>query len=543
MKLFLTQKKTIVLSLVFAFASLTSSYSQSNAIAWEADQAPFKTGYIAGMQVIKSDSNNVFFYCNTDINREEDRVGNLVQKSNHFIVKHDKRTAVNTSVEINLKVNEFKLTMLNYFYIDNAFHVFTYYQNRKQKKLYVFHETFNVDKLESNNDINKVAEIDLKVEKGFYLDETSLFVVYQNNHFLFRYSCSTSRGKFFGLEVLDKKLNREWGNYSMALTEVGINFESGYQIDKDGNVYAIQRNFEKEKDVYKHFDRSRVWVVCYPKGGGEPRSMVMILKDDNFITSEQLTVNEKGNPICAGLYSKPGTTSAVGAFSFVLEPLLAKIISVNLKEFAPSLVTKGLDDKLTNVDLKKIINKKDFENDFFYRIDSIHFRKDGSFDLVAQKYKLIIETVRTQNGVTVTYYHYYDDLYVLNYNGDGSVRWVQKIPKYEYVIDLDRLIGGYFLSYDKDENMNFIFNITNEKQVFLKLIREAKTVSIRLDKDGNESFKELVSDSKIANIICPVYCFKQDDNTNIITRFQYLNAPINIGYKYNSLTFGELKNK
>lgn len=527
--------------------------AQQNSINWSMPQEPMKAAQVNDLKLMKSDDQFIYFYCYTNyplLAREINDFRSDLQHPIFFLIRHDKSTGKNQNFTIDLKDKNKKMKLLSYSYGNNKFHLFTYFHNKQDKKIYIFHESYDIDKQCSNNDVNKITEIDLSKDIVMSFDERNIFVNYINNRYLLRYSLKTTKGKFFGLELFDEKLQSEWSNPVMAETEAGYNFESDYTIDKKGNVYALQRNYENKTDISKHYEKSRVWAVYYPKGGGLPKSMVVLLKDDNFITSVQLSLNEKDQPVCAGLYAKRGTSSAVGCFSFLIEPQLEKIIAVSTQAFTQTLITKGMSDKMKNEALKNILKEKEFDEDFAYITDSIHYRKDGSFTLIAQKYKRVISITGSRyihssnlslNNINQRKdYYFYDDLIVMTYNADGSIRWVQKIPKYSYVIDMDHMLGNYFVSYDKDENMNLIFNITNEDDIIFSFIREAKTVMVTLDKDGNEKFRELESNSEIANTICPNFCI-QHDNTISLTRYDYLNHKMYLGYKYNRVTFGDIK--
>jgi len=524
MKTLLKHHKLAVFLALFLISSLFSSlFAQKDSIKWGIEQDYLIKGFIGNIEILKTDSNNIYFYCSAE----------KATSWSYFIVKHEKKTGLNSICEIQLKTKEYKLNLLRRIYSDNTLHIFSTYYNKKLDKLFVFHETYNTEMMQSNNDIGKLTEIDYKALAPGGASLQNLDFEYLNKRFLFRYACKTKKGQVFGLEVFDRKLTKEWSNPSIALTETGVSYEGNYQIDNEGNVYALQRNYENEKDVNKHYERSRIWAACYPKGAGEPKSIALILKDDYFITCKQLSVNEKGEVICAGLYSKPGTTSAVGCFSFVTEPLLAKIKSVNTKEFSTEMLIKGQDAKMQQKEIMKILSKKDFDKDFIYTIDSIHFRKDGGFNVVIEKYK----KEEIVSGNFAADYYYYDDLWVLTYYADGSINWVQKIPKYEYIKDFWP-VGSYFLSYEKNENMTFIFNLINYRSS-----SKSKTVRMTLDKGGKESFMELAENSNVEQLILPKILFKQDDNTLILFRSSCGSMFEALAGKKNKITFGELNLK
>lgn len=532
MKKQIKEFRILVLLVVFLVAGSASMFAQTDLIKWGVEQEYTKKGLMYDMKIIAVDSSNIYFYA--------DYLKVLSYKG--YLVKHEKSTGLNTLVELKSEVNEYTLEPLLRKYYGNQYHEFSSYYNKKTSKVFIFHQTYNLAKLEPNNDIKKVAEVDFnELSGGSDFSKSNCFLVFDNNQFLLRYSCEAKKKKVFGLEVFDLSFQSKWKNSSFAETEEGVNFESDYKIDDEGNVYAIQRNYEDEKDVNKHFERSRVWVVYYPRNGGASKAIPLILKDDKFITKQRLIVNKAGDVVCAGLYANPGTISAVGCFSFLLESKMASIKSVNTKEFSAEILIKGKDFKTADKSMDKIVSKKDFDKDFIYLPgDSVYCANDGSFSITYEKFKSFSQ----RNGDLRTNSLYYDDLFVLTFLQDGTIKWIQKISKYEYVENSSEYlvlngseIAQYFGYYDQQNNLHFIFNLYNEDTSSKK----ASTVEITLDTNGNEKFRELNADPEVAGITCPKYFFKVDNNTVVTTKYYYKILLEGVGRSKNKITFGELK--
>lgn len=520
----------VKVALFFFFSTLVGTlYSQTTAsVGWDAEQTKFEGGFIDDLAVLKSTPDHIYY----KIKAYKSMLTSGVVHC--YIVKYDRKNADYTSFDLtNYDGDNEKLNFLNCDTLGGKIHSIRYFHNKKTKKLYLFAESFDYVNMKADGEMKKISEIDL-AERGSLVDK--MFVYFNNGRMLFRYACEDKHGKFYGLEVFDSKLEREWGTYEMASTEKGYNVESNYVIDNEGNVYGIQRNFVKESDVFRHFDRSRIWAVCYKKSGGAPVSLPLILKNDYFVTSAQIGIDSKNQLICAGLFAKPGTESAVGSFSFVIEPKLAKLVSVQTTDFTLALITKGSDEKKKDKDLRDIVEDKDYDKKFGYKLNEIYFHTDGSFDLVAEKYYAIFIT---RNDITTKYY-YFDDLWVLNYNADGSSRWIQKIPKYEYVQNFYYDAGGYYLKHRADGSMKFIFNLINFKKKFLVEKPFGTTVSITLDKAGNESFNELITDNDISTTFVPKYTFAEDDNNYILIRSNNVKTSIPFFSKHNNLVVGRL---
>src|ERR1035437_8626140 len=153
MKTLLRQHKLVIFLSLFLISSLFSSLSaQKDSIKWGIEQEYLKRGIVANIEILKTDSNNIYFY----------GYAYKVFKSSFFIVKHEKKTGLNSICDIQLKTKEYELNLINHVYADNTLHIFSTYYNKKLDKLFVFHETYNIEKLQSNNDISKLTEIDYK---------------------------------------------------------------------------------------------------------------------------------------------------------------------------------------------------------------------------------------------------------------------------------------------------------------------------------------------------------------------------------------------
>jgi len=61
-------------------------------------------------------------------------------------------------------------------------------------------------------------------------------------------------------------------------------------------------------------------------------------------------------------------------------------------------------------------------------VRNIFYKDDGGFVLVAEQYKLV---TRTDSKGNVHYIYYYCDVACLNFNADGSLKAMTKIPKYQ----------------------------------------------------------------------------------------------------------------
>ncbi len=516
-------------------SNLNAQITSSNIdVKWSEELHPVKSRFMEDMGILKSDENYIYYLWNTDLGDTYNQF--MWSTSVEYLVKFDRKNNKNTLVELKLKTDRVKRNVIKVSLIGNSIHVISTLIDKKQKKCYVLDETVDMETFKLKNDAHKISEIDYNGIKG--IDEKKIYVNFSiyKDRILFDYNFDSSIGSYYGFEVFNKPMSSEWKFKDKAQAGSGITFEGQYVFDNDGNLYASLRNFENERDANRHYERSKLFIKFYPKDGSQPKIQEVKLPGNKFVTAQQLAVNDKNELICAGLYAIQGNESAVGAFSVISTPRLQLMGSFNDKAFDNAFLTKGLNSKdAANLE-NKSADGKEFEEDFTYKFNNIHFRNDGGFDLVAEKCKLLIETIfNSQQGTTYRYYHTYDDILVLTCNSDGSFNWVQRIPKNQYVVNVYHFLGSYLLSYGQNDEMNFMYNLIKTNRFTKKPTDESKIVMLSLDSNGKESFKELFTDFKLTNSICPKFSVSLGESKYLISRIN-MNT---IGK--NTLFFGEMK--
>jgi hypothetical protein len=497
--------------------------SDVESIRWGAKLDSIRFSSDAVFKIVKSDSAYIYIYF-----RSSSFTYSLFTSGvTRFFIRHNRQTGQNERLYVQRKINEHWHYPTFYKAHEDRIDVIYSYYDKQTAILYLYREKIDYTTFRSNDDITKVAEIAIKNNPADYF--SLHLVTFVNNQYLIRYKISSKSGDVFGLWVFDENFTKLWDASAFAFTSQGYNYESDYTIDNEGNVYALQRNFKNRNDINKFNARGKLWLVCYPKGGLTPVTRELKLNDDVIITSHQMSINPEGKVVCAGLFSKEGTTSAIGAYSFILTPLLDDKMTVNMVEFSIDMLNKGFDDSSSKRRTRNFNNSKDFDRDFNYIMNKIHFRNDGGFDVVAEKFS----RVRTyRDGVVVSDARYYDDLFVLAFHADGSLNWTQKIPKFTYVSNDASITGSYHLSHDSDDSMHFIYNLYNDSYS----IQKAKTVMMTLDKFGNESFREVEGKALIAKYICPELFFRENESEFITVMYHhgFLLAPT----KKNQFTLG-----
>lgn len=522
--------KQLLVTIAILFTSFTSLFAASpiDSIKWGIEQPYHKRGYQLEMHIFKSDDKYIYYWINATKNLND----------NYFIVKHEIATGINTYCDFKKKIEKFDLDPEHIEYYNDSLHVFSYYEDSKKPMTYLIHETYNIEKMQPDNNTKILAEFPgllPGVNPRKYFEKFK--ITHTNNQLIVRNKYYANGGQNTAINIYDESMNKVWGTKSNSFPDSRICIEKDYCSDVKGYIYAFQQDFEKEKHINSNFEKSKQFVVCYPKNGNNPIFKNITLGADKFITYCKLSVNEFGDVICAGLYSKTGVVDPVGCFSIILSEQLSTIKSINTKEFSAEFLAKGKDLKEISNIYANVKDINNFNQGFGYLIKDVHYNSNGEFDIVAEKYMEEIEYINGYN----TQYYYYDDLLVIKFNQNGSVKWTQKIPKYYYVTNTQEVSGNYFLSYDNNENMNFIFNI-GRTNFFTNNIIDSKTIGISLDKNGNEKFYKIEDNKDISQYICP-RLFYVHDNKTIAVLFNYKVITRGVANSKNTIKFGELKLK
>lgn len=432
-------------------------------------------------------------------------------RSHSYLVKMDMLTGTPQNFKLELKDGGTKRNWEHIRDLDNGLYIISSFQNKKDKRYYIFLETVNKDKLELNKDARKIGEVSYQDIDGSKLDNFVVTVSPNKERILLSYSIvNKNEITRLGIQVFDKDFKQLWIRESDFPRIEGKDVSVGnYTIDNDGNVYLGQNTYDKKREVWN------LHLTCFPMNNGEPRVEEVVFSGDKYARSETIICSPRGEIICAGFYSSPGKMSVSGTFSYLYSTQLGTLLSKNEKEFDEDFITMGMNDK----DAEKVMEKKDkdkeFDEGYSYYIDRKYQRKDGGFSLIAEKFKIQVQTVRNGNMVTTYYYYNYNDIIVLTYNVDGSIRWVQKIPKYQRLINSERMFGSYYSSINDNDDIDIIYN----ENVKDKMSDKAQPLMVTIDSEGKLSFKEMFRDDKeVRKTFSPILSYKLMDDKYLLGR-------------------------
>lgn len=472
--------------LVMLFLCILKSNSQSLSINWGKEQELHKRGIISDVKLINMDKNVMFYMITSTKAFTEEQ----------YIVKHNRLTGENKYFNISTPIKSSEIVYNEVKFDGNDLEIISSVEQINEGLSQKYKMLVDTATMQIKQDKTKLSD------ENSLPDNTSAAYIVDN------------------LELFET-------------TPMVV-----YTNDSAGNHYAVNRKFTSKKDSRK-FINSIVSIVYYPKDKSKPVYLPLTLPNNCYISSYQLSINGDGDIVCAGLYAKENIQSASGCYSFVVSPGLTGIKSVDIKEFSTDLLVKGLNEEDSQKVLKSIGANKEFEDNTMYLSSQIHYNKDKSYTVVVEKYRL--EVVIDMKSSNRTSYHFFGDLYVLNCDASGHIRWMQKIPRFANVTGNVSMAAKYFLKYDANDNMYFIFNLMESKKVFDQ-VSESRTVCVKLDINGAERFAELESNSNISKYICPTF-FTVNDDVVIAVKMKYVTSMLENATLIETITFGELNLK
>jgi hypothetical protein len=509
-------------------------------VTWTEKQEPFKAGIISGITAVKSDTSAdyyVYEYKTYYLQYEK------------CLVRIDKTTNKTKILNFQFQDKKSKRYILNTAMIDSVLHVFSYFNNKKLNRIFVFDETVDISNMKLNNDPKKISELAYDSLNVINSDKIGLIISYNKNRVLMTYNYKTSKGESYGFEVYNKQFELEWKKFDDFLSS-----RSGYSLvdhilDDDGNVYGLERNFINKSDIDYNYTSSKVSLLFYPKSKNVSMLKEINLPNEAFVTAAQIAINGKNELVCTGVYANKGTRSAIGTFSYVLSPQLLIVVDSSATAFDKEMLLKGLTGKALNNVSEKIEKRKDFEDDFYYKLSKIHFNNDGSYDVIIEKNKEYQRSYYSGGmyggGTTVINYHIYDDILLYRCNPNGTLKWAYKIPKTQHLSDQYRQLGSYCTYRNADGVLYLIYNLPTTSEGMFSLRPNNKTITMMrsYDNNGVEKISNIFDNPKISNTFCPVFSEQYKNGDLRVVRYNYTESGMFSGFGALTTVYGILKIK
>ncbi len=334
------------------------------------------------------------------------------------------------------------------------------------------------------------------------------------------------------MSIYDAGMNPLWSqDFQLPYTDGEFSVKS-QRLDNDGSVVVLGVKYagRSESKELKRANKAtyEYHLLVYGGNSAAPQDYPITVQD-KFLQEMTLSMADKGDIICAGLFGNKDSFSARGAYFLRLDRASKQVVHSSFKDFSDDFITMYMTEKQAEKARKKA-DKKDEELELpeFELHDIIH-REDGGAVLLAEQYIFRVSTYTssTPNGGTTTttvYNYYYNDVLVVNVDPQGNIEWATKVPKRQYSVNDDGRYSSIAVDV-KGDNIYLVFNDSGENlyvkpgdklEQFTLTGKDALVVLATIDGDGNVSREALFSPDRRDVVLRPKDCVELSDKTMFI---------------------------
>jgi len=427
----------------------------------------------------------------------------VLMNQNNFIYKFDLNNNLIKTAELEMTQDKKELNFEGAMKLQKNIFVFSSFQNKKDKKHYLFVQNYNTTTDALNTNAKLIAELDYSDFSKFNNTTFEKEVSPDSSKVLIFYSLVDKENEVLrsGVYVYDREMNLLWKN-----DNVTAQFSKGYfefmkfKVSNSGEVYLLGLHFEEKvnywetakfhsrgffsKDTY-YVDKPNYTyrVYHYTNKTTKVEGYTFDLPK-KFIRDINIQPSENGIVICSGVYSDPGKVSVVGTFYFEYNTSTKNIENISSFNLAKNLLKKNLSEDELKLFRRSIDDKQEWDP-YDYIISDIKTKQNGDKYFIAEQY---ISGLHKSSDGKNTYFHLihlYNDLYIVNLNKQNQISKVDKISKRQFWLDEYKYCS--YKSIEKNNNLYFFFNTFEKSKKTLYEIDVLDSFIVKLDENGNQS--------------------------------------------------------
>lgn len=383
-------------------------------------------------------------------------------RSAFYITKYDKSLNPVKTVEGRAEYKGKKLSIREIFMMQDEIIILYTYFNKSEKTRYIYTQSFDKKKMRFSKEFKIIAKFDEpkkflsrgRIDIKFSEDGSKLGIIYSLPY-------DKREKEKFGAIVFDANLNELWSR-EMTLPYLDKFYTlEYYYIGNDGKIYVQGIHYKTEKARLKRSGKPNYnyKIFVYGEDKSDFLNFQIRLKD-KFITDMKMGMNNENELICAGFYSDKGHWSIKGTFYAKVDKKSGELEEKSFKEFPEDFIMEELSERQKKR-VKK--GKRKVGEMYEYDLDELVLTNDGGVVLIAEQYYVTEHTTShtDANGVTTyttTYYYHYNDIIAAFVNSNGSIEWLQRIPKHQTSTN----DGGYKSSYSMVVTPTYIYFVFND---------------------------------------------------------------------------------
>ncbi|MCX2745964.1 hypothetical protein OO013_18935 [Mangrovivirga sp. M17] len=350
------------------------------------------------------------------------------------LTKFDSQLKSLKSETTRLKVQGSRLTIEKVTQVNNNIYVIYSYQDSGSKNWKLAAKKINKKSLVPESGESTIIELDYDGDLSYY--DPFIIKKSTDNKQLLVYTelpYKKDEKENFSLQVIDSEMQQLWRKDVTIPVESALFSTEDLLLDNYGNVQLLGKIYDsknwtgraKEKkdgeanynfQLYSFYQQGKT-QIDYP-----------IEVEGKFFNNMNITVGDNENVICTGFYSEDASLSAKGLFYLKVN---AKTKQIETKSFEDVAVIAAKEGKSNDAQQRidnKVEKDKSVELDYLYIGDVIP-KSDGGFTIIAESYYNNTMMDNSQGLTTTATSHHFGDIYVFNFNAEGSLDWVRKIQK------------------------------------------------------------------------------------------------------------------
>jgi hypothetical protein len=475
----MTSTKRILLFLLFLVSSIqvNSTFAQSGPSLCTIKWGPQEKVKLPISEFIGRDNDGNYYFASKAFK------GYIFYFASYSLVKFDKEMHYRGAVKMALdeKTDQGKLnkTFDGFKMWDNKLYVFSFTHDKKEKKKVLFVQTVNLGTMQLNSDTRVLAKIDYSGHPRFNSGNYEYVSSTDNSKLLIYYNAPFEPGspEAYGVHVMDNTMKELWHQeYTLPYADEKFSIKD-FTVSNEGMVTVVGKAY-KEGIKERKKGKPNYDVVALIYDGKDNKGKKVVLAYENFFIADAGVAFDQSSQSLkiTGYYSERGAYSIKGVFAETVD-LEGKVIKKSNKEFSKDFIMQRMSDKAKARKQKAEDNgKKEMElPEFEFR--QILTMDDGSIVNVSERYFVVVVTTYNGKTTTTTYYYHHEDIMLTKIAPDGTILWVQKVPRVCVGVNYNGPMIGYFACTYQNQ-VYLIFN-DNPENLAYKGSGPIKATSLR----------------------------------------------------------------
>ncbi len=439
-------------------------------------------------------------------------------KMNYYLAKYNADLQLQQKVTVNLNYKGQEMSFEGVQILQDKLMLFTSFQNRDQKKHYLFAQSINLSTLEGENDMKLIAELDYSGIGKYNNTSVSYEVSQDESKIMFFYTILNKKGEplKFEVQVFDNQMEKLWHNNVFPKFDEGVFSFKQFRVDNNGDVYLLGIHYSDKKNYYesadfkgKGFFSADTYFTDVPNftyqlyrfsDKGQKEESENIGLEYKFIRSLNFHA-ENGVVKMYGTYSAPQTISAKGIFSYTYNISNRKISGLSTQEFSQELMEQGFSERELKRFKRSIDNKGEWDP-FDYKIGDIKTMSTGEKYFTAEQFILGTKVQRAGNTVTYSTIYLYNDIYVVRLDQKNQISRIDKVSKRQYALNTPRY--NSFMDFEVKGNIYTIYNTIINKDSMFKNVELGETYISKVSGAGVSTKTYQTPESFKVPLIMPV---------------------------------------